>query len=206
MSNQNNHNNIEVKSKYKFKLVLLGDNSVGKTSITRRIITNGFSDFQDSTIGASFMTKCIETTNKIINYEIWDTAGQERYRALAPMYYRGAHCVFIVFDITNKDSYDSLKVWEKEIRKNGRDVLLTILIGNKTDLYAKRKIAEQEVLLYADSIGAKYYETSAKLGLRINEIQHYMNKMLPELYNPPISESFSIDEKIQNPGRRYKCC
>ena len=206
MSNANYSNIIEAKSMYMFKLVLLGDSSVGKTSITKRIINNTFSEFQDSTIGASFMTKCIETPNEIINYEIWDTAGQERYRALAPMYYRGAHCVFLVFDITNRESFISIKDWEREIKKNVKDIILVILIGNKSDLYTKRKLSEREIVNYAESIGARYYETSAKSGIHIEEMLQYMNKMLPDLYKPPISQSLSLDRNYQNTERRSRCC
>ena len=196
----------EEKSQHTFKLVLLGDSSVGKTSITRRMITNTFSEFQDSTIGASFITKHVETSKENINYEIWDTAGQERYRSLAPMYYRGAHCVFLVFDLTNRDSYDAIKNWEKEIKNNAKDVVLTILIGNKSDLCVSRQMPEREVEEYAESISAKYYETSAKSGIRINTIQDYMNKMLPRLHKTPVTESLSLDRERRISDRRSKCC
>lgn len=196
----------EEKSRHTFKLVLLGDSSVGKTSIARRMTSNTFSEFQESTIGASFMTKHFETSKESINYEIWDTAGQERYRSLAPMYYRGAHCVFLVFDLTNRDSYEAIKNWEKEIKNNAKDVVLTILIGNKSDLCVSRQIAEREVEEYAESISAKYYETSAKSGIRINTMLDYMNKMLPRLHKTPVTESLSLDRECRIPGRRSKCC
>ena len=206
MSNPKYCKLVEGKSRYTFKLVLLGDSSVGKTSIARRMTSNTFSEYEESTIGASFMTKHIETSKEQINYEIWDTAGQERYRSLAPMYYRGAQCVFLVFDLTNRDSYESIKNWEKEIKNNAKDVVLTILIGNKSDLCATRKIAESEVEEYAESISAKYYETSAKSGIRIDVMQDYMNKMLPRLHKSPVTESLSLHRECRIPGRRSKCC
>lgn len=206
MSNPKYCKLVEGKTRHTFKLVLLGDSSVGKTSIARRMTSNTFSEFQESTIGASFMTKHYETSKEIINYEIWDTAGQERYRSLAPMYYRGAHCVFLVFDLTNRDSYESIKSWQKEIKNNAKDVVLIILIGNKSDLCASRQVAEREVEEYAESISAKYYETSAKSGIRIDKLQDYMNKMLPRLYKEPVTESLSLERECRIPGRRSKCC
>lgn len=196
----------ESKPQHTFKVVLLGDSSVGKTSIVKRMITNTFSKFQDSTIGASFITKHVETPNETINYEIWDTAGQERYRALAPMYYRGAHCIMLVFDVTRRDSYDAIKKWNNEIEKISQDVILKILVGNKSDLYEKRQIVEREIENYAESVGVKYYETSAKSGIKIPEILDYMNKMLPQLYKGPVTDSLSLDRNCRVQERRSKCC
>lgn len=206
MLNPNNCKIDESKAKHTFKVVLLGDSSVGKTSIVKRMITNSFSKFQDSTIGASFITKCVETPKDFINYEIWDTAGQERYRALAPMYYRGAHCIILVYDLTHRDTYNAIKNWNKELEKNTQDVILKILVGNKSDLYEKREMVEREMEEYAESIDAKYYETSAKSGIKIEEILHYMNKMLPQLYKRPDPVSLSLDRNCRVNGRRSKCC
>ena len=92
------------------KLVLLGDSAVGKSSIVSRYIRKEFNEFQEPTIGASFLTSTVEFENNKVKFEVWDTAGQERYRSLAPMYYRGATTAMVVYDITSVESYNRAKM------------------------------------------------------------------------------------------------
>ena len=113
-----------------YKVVILGDSSVGKSSIINRYINKVFNDYNEPTIGAAFFTVII---NKNIQLEIWDTAGQERYKSLAPMYYRGSHAAFVVYDITNKNSFNNALKWIDEL-KMITDGCLIYLIGNKSDL------------------------------------------------------------------------
>lgn len=100
-----------------FKLVLLGETAVGKSSLVLRFVKQQFFEYQESTIGAAFLTRTITVDDCTIKYEIWDTAGQERYHSLAPMYYRGAACAIVVYDITNASSFQRAKNWVKELQK-----------------------------------------------------------------------------------------
>ena len=117
-----------------YKIVILGDSSVGKTSIATQFSNGTFSDLQDSTIGAAFFSKTRIVDGKEKKVEIWDTAGQERYHSLAPMYYRGAKGALVVFDITSTSSFNRAKMWVTELRiVSNLDIPIT-LVGNKSDL------------------------------------------------------------------------
>ena len=113
-----------------YKLVLLGDTAVGKSCIAVRFVRDEFSEFQEPTIGAAFLTSNINYNNINYRFEIWDTAGQERYRSLAPMYYRGSSAAIIVYDITQKDSFYGAKSWINEVKKRASHCKI-ILVGNK---------------------------------------------------------------------------
>jgi Ras-related protein Rab-5C len=147
-----------------YKLVLLGDSSVGKSSLAVNFISKQFYEFQEPTIGAAFLNKTITIENKTINIEIWDTAGQERYKSLAPMYYRGAEGAIIVYDITNKDSFNGAKKWFNEIKSNGSENCQIILVGNKIDLEKHRNIEKEEVINFIIEKNISHMLTSAKTG------------------------------------------
>merc|ERR1711861_75683 len=102
-----------------FKLVLLGDSAVGKSSLVLRFVRGQFFEYQESTIGAAFLTQNVSLNDYTVKFEIWDTAGQERYHSLAPMYYRGAAAAVVVYDITNADSFARAKSWVKELQRQG---------------------------------------------------------------------------------------
>jgi small GTP-binding protein len=137
-----------------FKLVLLGDTAVGKSCIVTRFVRNEFFEFQEPTIGAAFLTQTIALDDATVKFEIWDTAGQERYRSLASMYYRGAAAALVVYDITNKDSFDSAKSWVKELQKRGEPNVVIALAGNKVDLpQSLRKVEREEAEAYSEEIG-----------------------------------------------------
>jgi len=120
-----------------FKLVLLGDTAVGKSSSVERFVKNEFFEFQQPTIGAAFLTQSVQLDDFIVKFEIWDTAGQERYRSLAPMYYRGAAAALVVYDITSYDSFRGAKTWIEELQRQGSSDIVIGLAGNKCDLEDK---------------------------------------------------------------------
>jgi len=153
-----------------FKIVLLGEGRVGKTSLVLRYTQNMFDEKQNSTVQASFQTKRLNLDGQSINLAVWDTAGQERFRALGPIYYRDANGALLVYDITDADSFDRVQNWVKELRKMlGNDIVLAIA-GNKCDLERNRVVDIGKAESYAASVGAKHYHTSAKLNKGVNEL------------------------------------
>mmetsp|Transcript_11717 Transcript_11717/g.30627 ORF Transcript_11717/g.30627 Transcript_11717/m.30627 type:complete len:211 (-) Transcript_11717:371-1003(-) len=155
-----------------FKLVLLGDTAVGKSCLVVRFVRDEFFEFQEPTIGAAFLTQSVATGAATVKFEIWDTAGQERYRSLAPMYYRGAAAAIVVYDITNKDSFNGAKSWVKELQRRGDPNAVIALAGNKADLQSKRKIDYQEAQQYAEENGIMHIETSAKNDTNVKSLFH----------------------------------
>ncbi|GAB0131889.1 GTPase Ypt5 [Epichloe bromicola] len=188
-----------------FKLVLLGESAVGKSSIVLRfvkacfkvasmcIITkisrltveqDQFDSFRESTIGAAFLTQTISLDeNTTVKFEIWDTAGQERYKSLAPMYYRNANCAVVVYDITQSSSLDKAKAWVKELQRQANENIIIALAGNKLDLATeqpdKRAIPTADAEAYAREAGLLFFETSAKTAENVRELFTAIAKKLP---------------------------
>uniref|UniRef100_A0A914DIM1 Uncharacterized protein n=1 Tax=Acrobeloides nanus TaxID=290746 RepID=A0A914DIM1_9BILA len=158
MSNSNN----SVKYDYLFKIVLAGDSGVGKSSILLRYCSDEFNLEQKMTIGIEFRSHDIEIENSKIKAQVWDTAGNERFRAVTPVYYRGAYGAILVYDITNHNTFQSLQYWLEEIRSrsNNPDVVL-MLIGNKCDLKKLRAVPTDEARRFAEENGLSFLETSA---------------------------------------------
>lgn len=164
-----------------FKLVLLGESSVGKSSIALRFVKDQFEDFRESTIGAAFLTQTVRRDeNTTVKLEIWDTAGQERYKSLAPMYYRNAHCAIVVYDITQEESLENAKGWIRELQRHADSNIVIALVGNKLDLAdTRRAISTDEGKQYADSEGLMFLETSAKTPTNVQELFEMIAKKLP---------------------------
>eukprot|EP01006_Ploeotia_vitrea_P043384 TRINITY_DN66723_c7_g9_i1.p1 TRINITY_DN66723_c7_g9~~TRINITY_DN66723_c7_g9_i1.p1 ORF type:complete len:205 (-),score=32.90 TRINITY_DN66723_c7_g9_i1:1043-1657(-) len=154
----------------KFKLVLLGEAGVGKSSIVLRLIKDEYIEYQHSTVGASFFRHTVPLDDLTINFDIWDTAGQERYKSLASMYYRGAAAALVVYDITSAESFDRAKYWVKELLINSNENIVIALTGNKCDLVEQRKVPQDEATKYAQENGLIYVETSAKNAINVTEV------------------------------------
>lgn len=164
-----------------YKLVLLGDSSVGKTSIVHRFVTNSFNQHTSNTIGAAFITKEFSSSlnsKKRLKFEIWDTAGQERYRSLTPMYYRNAKVALIVYDLNNfDDSFEKAKSWIDQLKLNtgsSDGLIKIILVGNKSDLVdlesEEIKSSLNDVELFGNDLDIKTFITSAKSGTNVIEL------------------------------------
>ena len=154
------------------KVVLLGDQNVGKTCIVLRYVEGTFGTDVTSTIGAFFLSKKVNINNNNIKLQIWDTAGQERFRAMAPMYYRGAHAAILVFDVTSVNSFVTMKGWVSELIDNlspTDDIVLSIAC-NKSDRKKDRKVSTEMIIDFARSVGAMVFETSAKTGGGVDEL------------------------------------
>ncbi|BEI89119.1 uncharacterized protein CcaverHIS019_0204810 [Cutaneotrichosporon cavernicola] len=149
-----------------FKLVLLGESAVGKSSLVLRFVRNEFSDFRESTI-AAFLTQTVpldSSTN--IKFEIWDTAGQERYKSLAPIYFRNANAAIVVYDITQppEGSFDKAKAWVRELKRQADPSIVIMLVGNKADMTSQRKVPRELAAEFARDEDLLFAEASAKTG------------------------------------------
>jgi len=162
-----------------FKLVLLGESAVGKSSLVLRFVKGQFHEFQESTIGAAFLTQTVCLDDTTVKFEIWDTAGQERYHSLAPMYYRGAQAAIVVYDITNADTFARAKTWVRELQRQARPDIVIALAGNKSDLGTRRTVEYEEANAYAEENGLLFMETSAKNANNVNEIFLAIARKLP---------------------------
>ncbi len=198
-----------------YKCVMLGSTGAGKSSIAQRYVRNYFDEHIPSTIGASFLVKLIYSANgkKKYKLDIWDTAGQERYDSLAPMYYRNAHLGVVVLDITNSDSLPKAQKWIKELIKNSPNCYI-ILLGNKLDREADRKISYEAAKEYADQAQIVYREVSAKTGDNIEstfefilvelEKRHKIEDLITKSKSCVPKKSEQIEEKsLYESGKIY---
>lgn len=166
---------------YNFKVVLLGEGCVGKTSIVLQYVEGQYNSEHITTIQASFLNKKLQLpTGDEVLLNIWDTAGQERFHALSPIYYRGSQGAILVYDITEADSFQKVKKWVRELKRMlGSDIIL-IIAGNKCDLSEERTVTEQEAVEYAHSVGAHYIETSAKINVNIDKLFEELSRLMTD--------------------------
>ncbi|KAK6090576.1 hypothetical protein P3W45_000299 [Vairimorpha bombi] len=150
-------------------MVVLGYYSVGKSSLALKYVKGEFNPNEESTIGASFLTKTMSTKDFSIKFEIWDTAGQERYNSLIPMYYRGAQIGLIVYDITSSESFDVAKRWVEELKFEKPKDFIKVLVGNKLDLEKKRQVSFEVAREYATQQNLIFLEASAKDGNNVRK-------------------------------------
>ncbi|XP_077997000.1 ras-related protein Rab-31-like [Glandiceps talaboti] len=143
------------------KVVVLGSQGVGKTSVVLRYVSNHFSQQVTPTIGASFFTIKMNIDDHRVKLQLWDTAGQERFRSMAPMYYRKANAALLVYDISAPDTFTAIKSWVEELQRNVDEKIVLCVLANKCDLVEHRKVSLEEAQDYASSIGALFFETSA---------------------------------------------
>ena len=186
------------------KLCLLGDSGVGKSSLVLRFVLDRFDQYSTATIGASFMSKSFIVGEETYKYQIWDTAGQEKYKALAPMYYRGASAAIVVYDITNENSFESVKMWIRELQQLGPPDIVIAIAGNKTDLVDQREVPTENGIAYAEKISAVFAETSALNASNVNYLFEEISKKLPaETAKYSYGSQITVKEKEQS---NKSCC
>ena len=162
------------------QILLLGDMAVGKTCLINRYTNGVFKEEYISTVGFDYYTKQEEINNKTVQVKLWDTAGQERFKTLTPSFLRNAEGVIIVFDVTSQDSFDNVKGWINSIKSNlGEKIIPIIIVGNKIDMENMREISKEDGKKIASENDFKYFETSAKTGIGVDEaIKEIVNQIL----------------------------
>eukprot|EP00450_Noctiluca_scintillans_P038184 CAMPEP_0194479604 /NCGR_PEP_ID=MMETSP0253-20130528/2672_1 /TAXON_ID=2966 /ORGANISM="Noctiluca scintillans" /LENGTH=204 /DNA_ID=CAMNT_0039318855 /DNA_START=56 /DNA_END=670 /DNA_ORIENTATION=- len=163
---------------YLFKLLLIGDSGVGKSCLLLRFADDTYTESYISTIGVDFKIRTLEHEGKTIKLQIWDTAGQERFRTITSSYYRGAHGIIIVYDVTDKESFNNVKNWVGEIDKYAADGVNKLLVGNKCDLASKKVVSTDEAKELADSLNIRLLEASAK---NAHNVEEAFNTMAGEI-------------------------
>ena len=162
-----------------FKIVLIGDSSVGKTNILSKYLSNEFDPDSKATVGVEFGTKNFKIENNIVKVQIWDTAGQERYRSITNAYYKGAKGSLLVYDITNQKTFESLDKWISDLKTNSDENISIVLLGNKSDLESDRKISTEQGREKAEFYKLAFMETSALNG---NNIEKAFNELITDVY------------------------
>merc|ERR1712157_499578 len=129
---------------YLFKLVLIGDSGVGKSCLLLRFADDSFTDSYISTIGVDFRFRTVNIDMKTVKLQIWDTAGQERFRTITSAYYRGAHGIIMVYDVTNSESFEHVEEWLSEVNRHASETTKKLLVGNKCDLESERAVQKED--------------------------------------------------------------
>jgi small GTP-binding protein len=169
--------------KYLFRICLLGDSGVGKTSVLTRFCDNSFKENYNSTLGVDFRIVTLKYKDIISKLNIWDTAGQERFKSLAVNYLHNSHGFIFVFDLTNKESFENIVSWINLSFDTNKNSIINFLIGNKCDRDSDRKVQQSEAELLAKEKNLHYLETSAKSDENIQKLFYYINYKLIKYYD-----------------------
>lgn len=203
-----------IKPLRKYKVVFLGKQSVGKTSLITRFMYDSFDNTYQATIGIDFLSKTMYLEDRTVRLQLWDTAGQERFRSLIPSYIRDSTVAVVVYDITNVNSFEQVTRWIEDVRaERGNDVII-VLVGNKTDLADKRHVSIDEGEKKAQELGVSLFiETSAKAGYNVKQLFRRIAAALPGIdSNDEKSQNKMIEVNLQQPnkeeedGATSRCC
>ena len=173
---------------YLLKFIIIGDSSVGKSNILSVYRDGTFIEKLQPSIGVEFIAKNIRINDTIFRLQIWDTAGQESFLSMTRVYYKNSSCVFIVYDITEKETFEHVEFWLNEIKKEGHESIHYVLIGNKNDLEEKRQIKYEQGKTFAENHKMMFFEISAKNKINIDKIfqestEYIYNNIDKGLYN-----------------------
>ncbi|CAO3599287.1 unnamed protein product [Absidia cylindrospora] len=209
MTNPTHYQRI-LSPQHQLKLVLLGEFAVGKTSFLRRFVNADFAEKWEPTVGAGFLTKTFQLSDKMIKMNCWDTAGQDRFHSLAPMYYRGAQTAIVMYDVTKQATFGRAKIWIRELQRQAPPHIVIALVGNKIDLcdssipewhnsndhdhfgfveheeHQDRQVTREEASQYAAESGLLFFETSARLNFNVEKVFTEIAQHVPVEYLSPI--------------------
>ena len=158
----------------KYKIMVLGESKVDKTSLIKRYTKDQFGGVYLTTVGMDFQDKIIEIEDKKVRLQIWDTAGQERFRNVTKSYFQSSQGLVLVYDITDRESFEKLNFWVDNIKNFAPENAKFILVGNKCDLANDRKVSYEEGENYAKNLNIKFFEASARDGTNVNELFFYL--------------------------------
>ena len=185
---------------YIFKVLLLGNSDVGKSSLLLRFVDKTWTDSFVPTIGVDFKVKTMNIGDKTVKMQIWDTAGQERFRNVVASYFRGSNGILLIYDVTNRDSFKNLDSWLEVIENNASDNVLKILIGNKVDLVEDIEIKKEEGQQFANRYNMQFIETSAKLDTNVSEAFETLAKLMIEFNSKqvPLTQKKTDNKKLSS--------
>ena len=158
----------------KYKIMVLGESKVDKTQLIKRYTKDQFGGVYLTTVGMDFQDKIIEIEDKKVRLQIWDTAGQERFRNVTKSYFQSSQGLVLVYDITDRESFEKLNFWVDNIKNFALENVKLILVGNKCDLANERKVSYEEGENYAKNLNIKFFEASARDGTNVNELFFYL--------------------------------
>ena len=187
-----------------YKILLLGDTTVGKTCFLMKYTDKTFQDIHMATMGLDYRLKSMKLKNgKDIKLQMWDTAGQDRYRAITKNYYKGSHGILLLYDITNIQTFESVKQWVTQIREEATQNVIVYLVGNKSDMEEEREVQKEKGEQLAEELGFPFTESSAKNGINVNETFEDLAERIDKLYgNKPQKP---VKNKLYK-AKGKKCC
>ena len=203
----------------KYKLIVMGDENVGKTSIINRFKTNQFTGDYEPTVGLDFQSIPIIIDAHNVTLLLYDTAGQEKFRSLIPLYTKDAHIILLIYDISKYESFKNIEKWYESLNNINKEEAIFVLVGNKVDLLKERKVSEEEAKTYAEKHNFIFQEMSALTGDGIQDL--FLNKLLSQIRTHLLNkEKFNADQeeeqlklklqgntaKILNNKKKKKCC
>ena len=197
------------KDEIAIKVTLIGESSVGKTSIINRYAKGNFSQELESTLGANYSQKKMVRHGKKIRLDLWDTAGQEKYRAIGRHFYKESYIVCLVYDISNKDSFEKLKsVWYPDLQQFGEKLRIVAVVGNKIDKYLEEEVKDEDAKAFAEEIKAINKRTSAMEGTNIEDLFiSLVDKYLTEISGMIIEgDKIKIKKENHNDKNKKKSC
>ena len=162
-----------------FKLIIIGDTAVGKSCLLHRLTNNEFLTDHEVTVGVEFGTLLVKLENQVFKLQIWDTAGQESFKSITKIFYRGAHCIFLTYDITRLETFNNLNQWYAEAADSGEQDAIFFLVGNKCDMEEKREVTQDRVERFKREKNIHFsFETSSMTGQNIEELFIMASKVL----------------------------
>ena len=186
-----------------YKILLLGDSSVGKTCFLMRYTDNTFQEIHMSTIGLDYKLKNVQLDDgKMVKIQIWDTAGQDRFRSITKNYYKGADGIILIYDITNKKSFENVRNWINQIKEEVSEKVSIILVGNKIDDEEHRVVLTEDGEKIAKELGLMFFECSAKSGVNIDSTFNELVKKTVENYSK-VAKGETLKNKK---GGKKVCC
>ena len=193
-----------------FKLLIIGDSGVGKSSLLLRFADNTFNGSYITTIGVDFKIQTVEIDGERVKLQIWDTAGQERFRTITSTYYRGTHGVIVVYDVTSGDTFANVKRWLHEIEQNC-DVVNRVLVGNKNDSPNQKVVLTEDAQRFANQMGIQLFETSAKDNINVEDMfmaitRQVLRTKKERKERQAIQTNETVNLRKSTKQHRKKCC